>query len=118
MTRRARVTENNTMISTFIAAVILAGPVAAGLTGPLQYRQPVPLPGDDRATVAEFGRRDQVMPELGGRPRTGKLGADDVLVLGVAIEQQAVRPHDMVAGQAAGMLRRHGVCIVPSSLRL
>ena len=49
------------------------------------------------------------MPQFRRRLRAGELRADDVLVLGVAIEQQAVRPDDVLAGESAGVVGRHGV---------
>ena len=62
--------------------------------------------------LAELGRRDQVVPQLRRVARPGELRADDVLALGIAIEQQPVGPDDVFAGEPAGM-----VCAIMSRHR-
>ena len=71
--------------------------------------------GEVGIPAPEFGRGHQVMPKLFGVPRARELGADHVLVLGIAIEQDAVGPDDVIAGQPARVVRRHGPRIVPST---
>ena len=72
----------------------------------------VELLDDNRAVVgvgvvgvllAELPRRHQVVTQLPCVPRAGQLRGNHVLVLRVAVEQQAVGPDDVVARQAARM---------------
>jgi len=106
------------MISTFIAAVILAGQVSAGLAGPLQYGQRVPLPGDDRATVAEFGRRVKAYMDLRADATAAvlpfKVTSDiveiqrtvDKLAIGIRVARFGAQQGDIFSPEIAGVFRR------------
>ena len=61
------------------------------------------------------------MAQLRGVARAGQLRADHVFVFRIAIEQQPVRPDDVIACQTAGLLwiiLTFGACIVPPTLGL
>src|SRR5205823_5239581 len=47
-------------------------------------------------------------PEFSRVARTGKFRRDDILVLWIAIEEQAIRPDHVIARQAAWMVGGHG----------
>src|SRR5207302_7575363 len=44
------------------------------------------------------------MPQFARVARAGELRTDHVVALGIAIEEQSVRPHDVLACEAAGMV--------------
>ena len=106
------------MISAFIAAVILAGPVSAGLAGPLQYGQRVPLPADDRAAVAEFGRRVKAYMDLRADTTVAvlpfKVTSDiveiqrtvDKLAIGIRVARFGAQQGAIFSPEIAGVFRR------------
>jgi hypothetical protein len=49
-----------------------------------------------------FLGRDDLVAELTRRPEPAHLGRNDVFALGLTIEQEAVRPNDVLSGNAAG----------------
>ena len=70
----------------------------------LDHHRRIVRVGKVRILPAELGRSDEVMAELRGVSRAGELRADDILALGIAIQQQPIGPDDMIAGQSARMV--------------
>ena len=108
------------MISTLLAAVVLTGAVSAPCppAASLQYQQRVSLPGDDRATVAEFGRRIQAYSEqradVGAAILPIKVSADigeiqravDKLAIGIRLTRANARQGDIFSPEIAALFRR------------
>lgn len=106
------------MISEFLVAIVFAGTLTGAPPGPLQVGQRVPLPGDDRATVAEFGRRVEsyinlrtevtsaVLPftvtaDIGDIQRTV-----DKLAIGIRLSRADARRGDIFSPEIAALFRR------------
>jgi hypothetical protein len=108
------------MISALFAAVVLAGAVGTSPSPhPLsQYQQRVPLPGDDRVVLADFGRRIQAYMDLradvGAAILPIKVSADigeiqrtvDKLAIGVRVSRSDARQGDIFAPEIAALFRR------------
>ena len=82
---------------------------------------------DERAVVGvrvvpvfllELGRGHQVPAQLRRVARTGQLRADHIFVFRIAIEQEAIRPDDVIACKRTLWIIRHSAAIVPPTLGL
>jgi hypothetical protein len=78
----------------------------------LEDDRPVVRVGEVAVLLSEFTRRHQVIPKLSRVARPGELRADDILVLRIAVEQQAVGPDDVFAREAAGMWGIHRIVML------
>jgi hypothetical protein len=118
MERRPRITGESHMISELLVAVVFAGALSSASPGPLQVGQRVALPGDDRATVADFGRRIDAYMDLRAETTSAvlpfKVTADigeiqrtvDKLAIGIRLGRADARRGDIFSPEIAALFRR------------
>jgi hypothetical protein len=106
------------MISELLVAVVFAATFSPAPPGPLQVGQRVPLPGDDRATVADFERRVASYMDLRTEVTSAvlpfKVTADvgeiqrtvDKLAIGIRLGRADARRGDIFSPEIAALLRR------------
>lgn len=106
------------MISELLVAVVFAGTFASAPPGSFQAGQRVQLPGDDRAVLADFGRRIEAYmdqrTEVGAAILPIKVSADigeiqravDKLAIGIRLSRAGAHQGDIFAPDIAALFRR------------
>jgi hypothetical protein len=106
------------MISELLVAVVFAGTLSSGGLAPLQVLHRVPLPGDDRATVADFERRVHSYMDLRAEVTVAvlpfKVTADigeiqrtvDKLAIGIRLGRADAQRGDVFSPEIAALFRR------------
>jgi hypothetical protein len=106
------------MISELLVAIVFAGMFSTAPPGPLQVGQRVLLPGDDRATVADFERRVESYLDLRSDVTSAVLPfnvtADigevqrtvDKLAIGIRLGRADARRGDIFSPEIAALFRR------------
>ena len=106
------------MIAALSVAVALAGTLSSTPPGALQVRQRVPPPADDKAVLADFGRRVQAYMDLRAEMTSAvlpfKITTDvgeiqrtvDKLAVGMRVSRAGARQGDIFAPQIAALFRR------------
>ena len=106
------------MISEFLVAIVFAGTLTSAPPGPLQVGQRIPLPGDDRATLADFQRRIGAYLELRAEATSAVLPFEvtadvaaiqrtvDKIAIGIRLSRADARRGDIFSPEIAALLRR------------
>lgn len=109
------------MISALFAAAVLAGATSAAASSPqpsLQYGQRVPLPGNEEAVIAEFGRRiktytderaevDAAILPIKVSANIGEIQRSvDKLAIGIRVIRAGARQGDIFSPDIAALFRR------------